>query len=136
MKVLIAGFESNDDGMNASEVVVRSLQEKLSDEIAPRAAQLSFQILPGDTHILGKTIERQLESLAPDIYIGIGQARGYNKIAVERMAKNLRYFVTPDKAGNTPKGEPVVEDGPIAYWHSLEGIQGYYSCTGTSRDSS
>ena len=123
MKVLVTGFEPNDDGANASEVVVRSLQENLSDKIAPRAAQLSFQILPGDIHRLRKAIERHLESLAPDICIGVGQARGYNKIAVKRMAKNLRYFVTPNKAGNTPKGAPVVEDEPIAYWHSLADIQ-------------
>ena len=123
MNVLVTGFEPNDDGTNASEVVVRLLQANLSHEISPYAAQLSFQILPGDTHILGKTVESLLDSLDPDICIGIGQARGYNKIAVERMAKNLRYFVTPDKAGNTPEGEPVIEGAPIAYWHSLAEIQ-------------
>ena len=123
MNVLVISFEPNDDGINASEVVVRSLQERLSDKIAPCAALLSFQILPGDTHLLNKAVESQLESLVSDICIGIGQARGYNKIAIERMAKNLRYFVTPDKAGNTPKGEPVIEDAQIAYWHSLAEIQ-------------
>ena len=35
------------------------------------------------------------------------------------MAKNLRYFVTPDRAGNTPKGEPIVPNAPLAYLSSL-----------------
>ncbi|MCV3212235.1 hypothetical protein OGM63_01610 [Plectonema radiosum NIES-515] len=35
------------------------------------------------------------------------------------MAKNLRHFVTLDKAGNAPKSEKVVPDGFVAYWSSL-----------------
>ena len=89
----------------------------MRSRLAPRSSL--FRSCQG----LRKAIESQLELLVPDICIGIGQARGYNKIAIERMAKNLRYFVTSDKAGNTPKGEPVIEGAPIAYWHSLAEIQ-------------
>ena len=119
----MTGFEPNDDGLNASEVVVNALQESLPAAVGLCSTRFYFEILPGDAYVLGEAISRKLEVIAPDICIGIGQARGYNKIAVERMAKNLRYFVTPDKAGNTPKGEPVIEGGPVAYWHSLEEIQ-------------
>jgi pyroglutamyl-peptidase len=35
------------------------------------------------------------------------------------MAKNLRHFVTLDKVGNAPKGEPIVFNAPVAYWNSL-----------------
>lgn len=122
-KVLLTGFEPNDDGMNASEIVVNALREQPLPTLAEGAAELHCQTLPGDTNRLRTAVERTLGELKPDIYIGIGQARGYNKIAIERMAKNLRYFVTPDKAGNTPKGEPVTADGVIAYWHSLQNIE-------------
>lgn len=122
MKILVTGFEPNDSGLNASEIVVRSLQNELPLELRQHVGGFEFEILPGDTQRLGEVIEGTLEAIAPDIYIGIGQARGYNKITIERMAKNLRYFVTPDKAGNTPKGVPVVPRAPVAYWQSLSDI--------------
>lgn len=122
-KVLLTGFEPNDDDTNASEIVIRALQDRLPTDLAESAVEGHFQILPGDTNKLGEVIEGMLGTLMPDVCIGIGQARGYNKIAIERMAKNLRYFVTPDKAGNAPKGEAVVPEGAIAYWHSLQNLE-------------
>ena len=73
----------------------------------------------GNTNTLGHTVNETLKSILPDICIGIGQARGYNKITLERMAKNLRYFVTLDKAGNAPKGTLIIQDAPVAYWNSF-----------------
>lgn len=108
MKVLVTGFEPNDDGLNASEIVVNALQRSPPVGLAQYVDEMCFQILPGNTHLLREAIEDKLSSLLPDICIGVCQARGYNKIAIERMAKNLRYFVTPDKTGNAPKGIPIV----------------------------
>ncbi|MBW4470116.1 MAG: hypothetical protein KME45_06890 [Stenomitos rutilans HA7619-LM2] len=119
MRVLITGFEPNDDGLNASELVVLSLRDNPTQELNQYINDVDFKIMPGNTHILGKIVDETLKAVAPDICIGVGQARGYNKIALERMAKNLRYFVTLDKAGNAPKGEPIVSNAPVAYWHSL-----------------
>lgn len=117
--MLITGFEPNDDGLNASELVVLSLRDNPTQELSQYIDDINFKIMPGNTHILGKIVDETLKAVAPDICIGVGQARGYNKIALERMAKNLRYFVTLDKAGNEPKGEPIVSNAPVAYWHSL-----------------
>ncbi|WP_414620911.1 hypothetical protein [Calothrix sp. CCY 0018] len=75
--------------------------------------------MPGKTNTLGDTVNETLKTLLPDLCIGIGQARGYNKITFERMAKNLRYFVTLDKAGNAPKGTLIIKDAPAAYWNSF-----------------
>lgn len=119
MRVLITGFEPNDNGLNASELVVVSLRDNPTQEISQYIDEIEFQIIPGNTNILGQLIDNTLKAVASDICIGVGQAQGYNKIALERMAKNLRYFVTLDRAGNTPKGEPIVSNAPVAYWHSL-----------------
>lgn len=119
MKVLITGFEPNDDGLNASEIVVYSLRDDLPQILSHHSQSMVHKILPGDTNRLGQVIEQTLTDVKPDICIGIGQARGYNRLVLERMAKNLRYFVSLDKAGNAPKGEPIIQDAPIAYWHSL-----------------
>lgn len=119
MRVLITGFEPNDDGLNASELVVASLRDHPTQELSQYMGDISFKIMPGNTNILGQTVDEILKLVAPDICIGVGQARGYNRIALERMAKNLRYFVTLDKAGNAPKGESIVSNAPVAYWNSL-----------------
>lgn len=119
MKVLITGFEPNDDGLNASELVVNSLRNRPPQKIVQYLSGIDFKILPGNTEILGQVINDILKSTAPDLCLGVGQACGYNRIALERMAKNLKYFVTLDRAGNAPKGEPVVPDAPVAYFNSL-----------------
>ncbi|MBW4618503.1 MAG: hypothetical protein KME17_03830 [Cyanosarcina radialis HA8281-LM2] len=119
MRVLITGFEPNDDGLNASELVVVSLRDNPPQELSQYIDRIDFKIMPGNTNILGQVVDETLKAVAPDICIGIGQARGYNSIALERLAKNLRYFVTLDKAGNAPKGEPIISNAPAAYWNSL-----------------
>ena len=119
MRALITGFEPNDDGLNASELVVLSLRDNPTQELSQYIDDIDFKIMPGNTNMLGQVVDETLKAITPDICIGVGQARGYNKIALERMAKNLRYFVTLDKAGNAPKGKPVVPNAPVAYWHSL-----------------
>ena len=119
MRVLLTGFEPNDDSINASELVVKSLRDNPPQELKKHINCIDFKIMPGDTNTLGQVVDEILKISSPDICISIGQARGYNKIAFERMAKNLKYFVTEDKAGNAPKGEHIVSDGPVAYWSSL-----------------
>ena len=119
MKILLTGFEPNDDGLNASEIVVRSLKDDLPPLLHEYRHDIRCKIMPGDTDAIAQVVDETLSHEPPDIYLGIGQARGYNRIALERMAKNLRYFVTPDRAGNTPKGEPIVPNAPLAYLSSL-----------------
>lgn len=119
MKVLITGFEPNDNGLNASEIVVKSLQNNPPQKLIQYIDFIDFKIMPGNTNTLGNIVNKTLQELSPDICIGIGQARGYNKITLERMAKNLRYFVTLDKAGNAPKGTLITKGAPVAYWSSL-----------------
>lgn len=117
--MLITGFEPNDDGLNASELVVASLRDRPTQELSQYIDNIDFKIMPGNTNILEQVVDETLKASTPDICIGVGQARGHNKIALERMAKNLKYFVTLDRAGNAPKGEQIVIKAPVAYWHSL-----------------
>ena len=116
--MLITGFEPNDDGLNASELVVVSLRDNPTQELSQYINDIDFKIMPGNTNILGQVVDETLKAVEPDICIGVGQSR-YNRIALERMEKNLRYFVTLDRAGNAPKGEPIVSNAPAAYWNSL-----------------
>ncbi len=124
MKVLITGFKPNDDSLNASELVVNSLRDCPPAKIDKYISFIDFKILPGNTKILGQTIEDILKSSMPDLCLGIGQARGYNRIAIERMAKNIKYFVSLDRMGNAPKGESVISNAPAAYFNSLLDFDG------------
>ena len=126
-KVLITGFEPNDNTVNASELVVTSLSKNPPPEISQYIDSINFKVLPGDTNSLEEVINELLQTLKPNVCIGIGQARGYNKIAIERMAKNLKYFISLDKMGNAPKEESIVPNAPIAYWNSLNNIEGLVS---------
>lgn len=127
MRVLLTGFEPNDDGLNASELVVESLRDSPPQELSQYIDYIKFKVMPGNTTTLGQVVDETLKAFFPDICIGIGQARGYHKITLEAMAKNLRYFVTLDRAGNAPKGEWVVPDAPITYWSSLPDQEGLVS---------
>lgn len=89
MRVLITGFEPNDDGINASELLVKSLRDNPTQKLSQYIDCIDFKIMPGNTNTLGHIVNETLNTLLPDICIGIGQARGYNKITLERMAINL-----------------------------------------------
>jgi pyroglutamyl-peptidase len=127
MRVLLTGFEPNDDGLNSSEIIINSLQNNPPQELKKCINNIAFQIMPGDTNILEQVVDETLRTYSPKICILTGQARGYSKIALERMAKNLRHFATLDRAGNAPKGEKIVADSPVAYWSTLSGQESLVS---------
>jgi hypothetical protein len=52
MVVLITDFEPNDDRVNASEVVVKSLAENLLLELTECRELLVFEVMPGNTNLL------------------------------------------------------------------------------------
>jgi pyroglutamyl-peptidase len=53
MRVLITGSEPNDDGLNASELVVVSLRDNPTPELSQYINCIDFKIMPGNTNILG-----------------------------------------------------------------------------------
>ena len=55
----------------------------------------------------------------PDIVIMLGEAGARFRISPERVAINVDDFRIPDNAGNQPRGEPIVEGGPVGYFSTL-----------------
>ena len=49
----------------------------------------------------------------------LGEAGARFRIMPERVAINVDDFRIPDNAGNQPKGEPIVEGGPVGYFSTL-----------------
>jgi pyroglutamyl-peptidase len=57
--------------------------------------------------------------LDPALVLCIGQAGGRAQLSLERVAINLDDARIPDNAGASPVDEPVVADGPAAYFATL-----------------
>ncbi len=119
MTILLTGFEANDNGLNASEILVESLAKDFPENIQFFANLIHFEILPCDTNKLGSILIDRINFYKPEFCIFVGQAPGRNKITIERIATNLKDFNSPDRAGNLPKGELIEKDGPVAYWSNL-----------------
>lgn len=60
-----------------------------------------------------------VRSQAPDLVLCLGQAGGRPGVTVERVGLNLDDARIPDNAGQQPIDEPVVPDGPAAYFSTL-----------------
>ena len=55
----------------------------------------------------------------PDIIVSVGQAGGRASITVERVGINVDDYGIPDNDGEQPQDEPIVENGPAAYFTTL-----------------
>jgi pyrrolidone-carboxylate peptidase len=87
--VLLTGFEPNDDTVNASEVVVRSLWSTPPVEIPDFQDVVRCCIMPGDTHALEGALGRAIVEYHPTICVFTGQALGRTQLTIERLATNL-----------------------------------------------
>ncbi|MEU7636697.1 pyroglutamyl-peptidase I [Streptomyces sp. NPDC039016] len=60
-----------------------------------------------------------IDETRPDLVVAVGQAGGRPDITVERVALNVDDARIPDNAGAEPIDEPIVPDGPAAYFSTL-----------------
>lgn len=113
--ILVTGF-GYQASTNASGVLVKSLMDKLTEELVPIQDALAFEVITCDETSRDtehKTLESQLSNLLkrykPDLCIHTGQAPPYNKITIEKIATNSfrREIIDPKR--------------PVAYWANLPG---------------
>lgn len=113
-KLLITGFEPfGKDTINPSWEAVSRLEDTMGDY------ELTKLRVPV---IFGTAAQRVLEAareLGPDAILCIGQAGGRNAVTPEMVAINLRDASMEDNAGNRPTDQPVVPEGPTAYFASI-----------------
>ena len=62
---------------------------------------------------------RAIEQTSPVLVLALGQAGGRTGITVERVAINVDDARIPDNAGVQPIDQPIVADGPAAYFSTL-----------------
>ncbi|MDT0609135.1 pyroglutamyl-peptidase I [Streptomyces lancefieldiae] len=72
--------------------------------------------------VFGKSLETlrdAIRAVSPDLVLCLGQAGGRPGVTVERVGLNVDDARIPDNAGQQPIDEPVVPDGPAAYFSTL-----------------
>ena len=113
MKILLTAFEPfGGDDINASAEALRLIK-------APEGAELFKIQVPTVFGLAGDVVIDAVRKLRPDAVVCLGQAAGRDAITPERIAINVRDARIPDNAGQKPEGEPVVPDGPAAYFSTL-----------------
>lgn len=120
MKILVTAFEPfNGRDINPSQLILEQLE-------APEGITLIKELLPVEFNATTKIIKNLLKEHQPDVVLSLGQAGNRPEISVERVAINLDNCrssngqkVTADNAGDVLVDEPIVVDGPEAYFTNL-----------------
>ena len=115
MKILITGFEPfGGEIVNPSWEVAKQL-----DGLIVAGAQLVAVQLPCVFSKSLLALSDALEAHHPNMVLSLGQADGRSDFSIERVAINVCDARIPDNEGAQPIDEPVVPDGPAAYFSSL-----------------
>lgn len=113
-QLLITGFDPfGGETVNPSWEAVKQLDNTIG------SYQLTKLQLPT---VFGKAADALLSAakeLQPDAILSIGQAGGRAGITPEVIGINLREARIPDNAGNQPVNQPIVPDGPAAYFATV-----------------
>lgn len=113
--VLITGFEPFDgEFVNPSWEVVKQLNDR---ELA--GAHIVARQLPCVFGEALTVLAAAIDEWQPAMVLCIGQAGGRTDITLERVAINIDDARIPDNKGYQPIDEPIVADGPAAYFSTL-----------------
>ncbi len=114
MKILVTGFDPfGGEKINPAIETVKKLPDTILD------AQIIKLEIPT---VIGKSvakIKELIEKENPEVVLSIGQAGNRADITIERIGINIDDCRIPDNEGNQPIDEPVVKDGPAAYFVTL-----------------
>ena len=114
MKILVTGFDPfGGQSVNPAYEAVRLLPDQIGT-----AAIIKAQI----PTIFGQgadLLAQLMDAHKPNAVLLVGQAGGRTAISVERIAINVRDASIADNAGAQPVDQPVVPDGPAAYFATI-----------------
>jgi pyroglutamyl-peptidase len=114
-RLLLTAFEPfGGEKVNPSLETARQIES-----IGFAGAILRVAELPVDRHRGVAAALEIVRSDRPHIVIMLGEAGARFRINPERVAINVDDFRIPDNAGNQPKGEPIIEGGPVGYFSTL-----------------
>ncbi len=115
--ILLTGFGPfGDVEKNPSQALIEELERRkdIIDEF-----RLETEILPVVYSDAVDRIQILIRQYEPEILISFGVAARREKVCPERVALNLKDTHQPDNAGNTPEGELIFPNAPLAYYSNL-----------------
>jgi pyroglutamyl-peptidase len=112
IRILVTGFVSAGIGINASDVVVRSLINDLPTSLIDAKHLLRFRLVDASTDDLQIKLEALLREVRPTDCVFVGQAPGRNNITLERAATNLRFTGPPLRPDDAPQSDVIHLGGP------------------------
>jgi pyroglutamyl-peptidase len=114
--ILITAFEPfGGDELNSSACVLDAFCQSSADGFGG----ITTLVLPVEYDVAISRLITAIETGQPHSVVCLGQANGQNTIAVEKVAVNYCSYRIPDNSGAQPADEPVVSDGPTAYFSTL-----------------
>lgn len=127
MRLLLTGFEPfGGETVNPSGEVVRAIAAD-----PPRDVDVTPLVLPVRGRISFEALLPVLDSREHDAWLGLGEAGGRPHLSVERVGINV--LVDRSVSGRPGEEQPLVEDGPAAYFSRLPvaGLAHYIAGAGT-----
>ena len=114
-KLLITGFDPfGGASINPAWEAVKLLPETIAD------FELYKLEIPTVYGLAAQKVLKKAAEVHPDVILCIGQAGGRAAVTPERIAVNIRDAKIPDNEGNRPVGQFVLEEGPAAYFATVD----------------
>ncbi len=114
-RILLTGFDPfGGESINPSWEAVRLLNGRRMGGHRVVARQLPTEFA-GSLRVLKAAVRE----VSPVIVLGVGQAGGRSQLSIERVAINVQDARIADNAGAQPVDEPVIANGPAAYFSTL-----------------
>ena len=115
MKILVTGFEPMRPmyTINPSWEAVRLLPDSID------GVQIIKAELPVAAGKTDRMLEELLETEKPNALLCTGQSGMHRGLRIERIGINLDDFRVADNDGNLRRDEPIIPDGPDAYFVNL-----------------
>lgn len=106
------------DTVNPTMAALVSLRAAVDLDDIP-GVELTGKVLPVEFERAQQEITDLIAETTPDAVICLGLANGRSEVTPERIAVNLADARIPDNDGAQPVDQPVVGDGPAAYFSTL-----------------
>ena len=114
-KVLLTGFDPfGKDKINpALELIKKMAKEEIPDVVL---TTIRLPVVFGEA--IAELISA-IEKTKPDLILSLGQAAGRMVVSIERIGLNMNDTDHADNANNKPRDELIADNGPAAYFTTI-----------------
>ena len=120
LTVVVSGFDPYEGvEVNPSRRVVETLSRQGIPSDGGAECEIHGVVLPVSFSKAWPGLRGAIEAHHPDIVVATGLKRRARAVELERCATNMMDAVRPDADNMSPRGTPVRDEGPAAYWTRL-----------------